>query len=204
MWEWRIFFKDAFFAFPEPLTKLNKFLFKNPSKERTDRYYNLKVPQYGLKIRGSTPYRLELKILKEKRKWGAELWRKPYKITLSYSLNEKYRIDTLKLTNLLEESKIKNSYSNREAKEEVIKLLKQEKNFPIPVHKRRTKTFFTLKNEGISFDFEYVNLKIFGQSWNSLSFEASSLENLEILKKIIIPREGLVMGYPEFVMNMDK
>ena len=132
IWEWRIFYwKESFNLWDrlkQKFDKIDEVLEKETTKQRTDYYFDIQNPMFGLKERGNyreNEYKpkLELKIrLNIDPDTKAELWAKSVSKKVSATVNEKSGLSSDTIVTLLKEEMIQHpDYSDH--LDNVIKLL---------------------------------------------------------------------------------
>eukprot|EP01111_Echinosteliopsis_oligospora_P014431 TRINITY_DN5433_c0_g1_i1.p1 TRINITY_DN5433_c0_g1~~TRINITY_DN5433_c0_g1_i1.p1 ORF type:complete len:204 (-),score=21.01 TRINITY_DN5433_c0_g1_i1:104-715(-) len=110
---------------------------KHASEDRTDIYFNLKSPKYGLKLRGGRL--LELKILCEyNTQHLTEYWKKVINFPLSYLCKENTDLSKLK-------SEVASMLTGSSWSSEILSLLEDCQEL-VYTHKRRKQTYLNTKN----------------------------------------------------------
>ncbi|MBD3192678.1 MAG: hypothetical protein GF308_18700 [Candidatus Heimdallarchaeota archaeon] len=217
MWEWRLFFPKEQTITLEDINDLSVTLAKTPQEVRSDLYFNLSHQEFGLKERDFSEQKkhgkfLELKILLDKKSWGAESWKKCLKLPLKMELTK------TQLLGLLKQEELNSPYTSQLAS--VRQIIEQNAGNKILVHKKRKQTsaIYSLDSSTWSFSskkyyfakrgqkslwFEETQLTINNHSWTSIAIEGKDLNILNLFMVSFLSKySGAVMGYPEFLAKV--
>lgn len=208
MWEWRIFFKETYSNELKFSREYREKLDNSSAEQRTDYYYDLSLPQLGLKERGSSHEKmfkpiLELKVLLEGKDWGAELWKKIIKYPISKSTNPDQGLARNDIIEILEYEKKGSPLEDKI--ELIIGTLKERAPTRVKVQKNRAqiKDVYRFNHSRSMFKLERTHVNIFEKDWYSVCIESPNAQLLRqfIKNQILNIPERILAGYPSFISN---
>ncbi len=206
MWEWRVFTREMHSKELTLSKEYRKKLLNADPEHRTDYYYDLSVPELGLKERGGEHPRefkpkLELKILLEKTDWGAELWEKCIKYHVSKSINPKQGLNLNDIVEILKQQQKNSPYE--EKIDLIISKLAKGKPKRVKIEKSRfqIKGIYKFDHSSSFFKLERTKVKMLRKVWYSICIESSNSQLLTefIENQILNIPKVFTGGYPEFI-----
>lgn len=205
MWEWRWFQP---LGETSPLDELGlTSRFKGaPLERRVDYYYQLDLPQHGLKERWQgKPGQLrdmvfELKIRKQTLSWGAELWQKCIKLpTIPLHAN-------MSKGEILQSLQASQDTAHDECDQAIsavhLQIQQQEdvNSLRIPIIKRRKQIWYQQYRDLM---IEHVTFKVEGKEWESISLESWDYSGIkQFVDDYDLYDKPMIAGYPAFLCDL--
>ena len=211
MWEWRIFFKEDFSNEFELSSEFEKKINNNPLEIRTDYYYDLSRPDIGLKERGSSQGKvfrpiLELKVLLQKKQWGAELWKKFINYPINKSIDPDKGLSIYDIIEILQYERDKIPMGVKI--EPIISNLEKKTQNRIPVKKERVQMndVYRFNHSRSKFKLERTKVHILGENWQTICIESPNSELLRdfVRNQVLNIPDNVMGGYPEFILTQRK